>query len=242
MCPEERPRGQEEDEMRSRRRIAGAVIAGAVALGSVGAVAFATGAAAESHTSHESHMTHMAEASATKTAVFHDQMRRLWENHVAWTRLYIVSAAASLPDQNATAARLLENQTAIGNAIKPFYGNAAGNQLTELLRDHILTAAAMIEDAKAGNTDKFDHDSKHWYANANQIAGFLHRANPANWPLDDMRSMMKEHLDLTLTEAVDRLQGHWLRDVRDYRPIETAILHMADMLSAGIVAQFPDRF
>jgi hypothetical protein len=173
---------------------------------------------------------------------FHDQMRRQWENHVAWTRLYIVSAAHSLPDQQATAKRLLANQTAIGNAVKPFYGDAAGDKLTSLLRDHILTAAAMIEDAKSGDTAKFDSDKAHWYANGNAIAKFLHTANPDNWPLGEMRHMMKMHLDLTLTEAVDRLQGHYAKDIRDYRPIETEILKMADMLSAGIIAQFPDRF
>ena len=214
-----------------RKRVAGTVLAAALVLGSLGAAASASG------------MAHGgSDARSTRASAFHDQMRRLWENHVAWTRLYIVSAAASLPDQKFTAARLLRNQTQIGNAIKPFYGDAAGNQLTSLLRDHILTAAAMIEDAKAGDTKQFDKDSKHWYANANQIASFLHSANPANWPLADLRDMMKSHLDLTLQEAVDRLQGHYFRDIRDYRPIENEILKMADMLSSGIEAQFPDRF
>ena len=220
-----------------KTRMAATVLAGALALGSLGAAAAASASGASSG----SMPAHMEGRSAAAQA-FHDSMRRLWENHVAWTRLYIVSAAASLPDQQVTAARLLENQTAIGNAIKPFYGDAAGNQLTSLLRDHILTAAAMIEDAKAGDTAKFNRDNRHWHANANRIAAFLHQANPANWPLADMRDMMKTHLDLTLTEAVDRLQGHFFRDVRDYRPIETEILKMADMLSSGIEAQFPDRF
>jgi hypothetical protein len=35
-----------------------------------------------------------------------------------------------------------------------------------------------------------------WYANAGQIAAFLSEANPRNWPLAMMRSMMKQHLDL----------------------------------------------
>src|SRR5438045_3095425 len=94
-----------------------------------------------------------AQAQATRTPVvdFRNAMRKLWEDHITWTRLYIVSAAADLPDKDVTAQRLLQNQTDIGNAVKPFYGEAAGNQLTALLRDHILGAVDLIAAAKAGD-------------------------------------------------------------------------------------------
>src|SRR5262245_8661468 len=82
---------------------------------------------------------------------FHDDMRKLWEDHITWTRLFIVSFAAGLPDTDPTAQRLLQNQTDLGNAIKPFYGDAAGNQLTALLHDHILIAADLLTAAKAGD-------------------------------------------------------------------------------------------
>src|SRR5690349_13254045 len=73
-----------------------------------------------------------ADASARMTrASFHDAMRKLWEDHITWTRLFIVSAATesgNLPDLGATVDRLLQNQVDIGNAIKPFYGAAAGDR------------------------------------------------------------------------------------------------------------------
>ncbi|HKF17631.1 MAG TPA: hypothetical protein VKF14_10635, partial [Candidatus Dormibacteraeota bacterium] len=75
---------------------------------------------------------------------FNQQMRKLWEDHITWTRLFIVSAAAGLPDQSPTANRLFQNQVDIGNAVKPFYGDAAGNQLAALLHDHIALAAQII--------------------------------------------------------------------------------------------------
>src|SRR5512141_3276206 len=103
---------------------------------------------------------------------FHDGMRKLWEDHITWTRLYIVSAASDLPDKGLTAQRLLQNQVDIGNAIKPFYGDAAGNQLTALLRDHILLAAQLIDAAKSGNKAAFADANQRWYANANDIADF----------------------------------------------------------------------
>jgi hypothetical protein len=173
---------------------------------------------------------------------FHDEMRKLWEDHITWTRLFIVSFAADLPDLQATTDRLLQNQTDIGNAIKPFYGRKTGDELTDLLRTHILTAADLLAAAKNGDTAAFDQAKRDWYANANQIAHFLHRANPANWPLDDLKTMMRRHLDLTLAEAADRLAGNYAQDIADYDRVHVEILHMADMLSSGIEAQFPGRF
>jgi len=173
---------------------------------------------------------------------FRNAMRQLWEDHVAWTRLYIVSVAADLPDKDLVTQRLLQNQTDIGNAIKPFYGDQAGDKLTALLTDHILGAAELLAAAKAGDTAKVDAASQKWYANADDIAAFLSSANPKAWPLADMQAGMKMHLDLTLEEAVARLQGKFADDIRDYDKVHEHILGLADLLSSGIISQFPDKF
>jgi len=173
---------------------------------------------------------------------FQNAMRKLWEDHITWTRLYIVSAAADLPDKDLTAQRLLQNQEDIGNAIKPFYGEEAGDQLTALLRDHILTAAELIEAAKTGDEAAFEQANRRWYANADEIAAFLNAANPDHWPLDEMRDMMKSHLDLTLEEASARLNGDFEADIAAYDEVHEQILEMADMLSMGIIEQFPKKF
>lgn len=178
----------------------------------------------------------------TPRADFHDAMRKLWEDHVTWTRLYIVSAAAGLPDAQPAAQRLLQNQTDIGNAIKPFYGDAAGERLTALLRQHILTAADLVAAAKAGNTTAVQAASAKWDANANEIADFLSGANPKQWPRETMRGAMHHHLELTLQEAQARLKGDWAADIAAYDAIHLHILGMADILSSGIISQFPEKF
>ena len=110
-------------------------------------------------------------------------MNKLWEDHVTWTRMVIVDFAANLPDLQTAEGRLLRNQADIGNAIKPYYGAAAGKKLTSLLRTHILEAVPVLQDAKAGDNAKLQRDLAKWYANAHQIAVFLSMANPHNWPL-----------------------------------------------------------
>lgn len=179
---------------------------------------------------------------AMTKAEFRDRMDKLWDDHVTWTRLYIVSAAANLPDKDATAQRLLQNQTELGNAIKPVYGEAAGEKLTGLLKDHIMIATEIIDAARAEDAAKKDEAANRWNANADEIATFLSVANPKNWPLADMKQMMHDHLDLTTTEVVARLQGDWPGDIAAYEKVQTQILKMADMLSNGIIKQFPDKF
>jgi hypothetical protein len=179
---------------------------------------------------------------SSREVAFRNEMRRLWEDHVTWTRLYIVSAVAGLPDAGPTAERLLQNQVDIGNAIKPYYGEAAGDQLTALLREHILIAADLVAAAKAGDNAAFEAAHERWYANADEIAVFLSSANPHHWPLEPTKAMMREHLDLTLQEAGARLAGDWSADIAAYDQIHLQALHMADMLSDGIVSQFPKAF
>jgi hypothetical protein len=173
---------------------------------------------------------------------FHDAMRKLWEDHITWTRLVIIGVFEDLPDLDPSVQRLLQNQADIGDAIKPFYGEAAGDQLTALLRDHILIAAEILQAAKNGDSAALEAASERWYANADDIAAFLNAANPEHWPLEEMRMMMREHLDLTLDEAVAYLNGDYQASIAAYDEVHLQILEMADMLSDGVIAQFPDKF
>jgi hypothetical protein len=151
------------------------------------------------------------------------------------------AVVAAQTRDNATQ-RLLQNQTDIGNAIAPYYGKDAGDKLTSLLKEHILIAADLVGAAKAGDKVKSDSLNKKWRANAEDIANFLHSANAQHWPAATLRTAMFTHLDHTLSEATHRLKGDCAADVKDYDAIEQHILTMADMLSDGIIAQFPQKF
>jgi hypothetical protein len=168
-------------------------------------------------------------------------MRKLWTDHVVWTRDYIVAAVADQPGAEASANRLLKNQDDIGNAVAKFYGDAAGKQLTTLLKEHITIAVDVVKAAKAGDKAGLQQADGRWQKNGEQIADFLSKANP-HWPRATLAGMMKMHLSTTTNEVVARLNKDWEGDVRAYDAVYDHILQMADALADGIVKQFPEKF
>jgi hypothetical protein len=177
-----------------------------------------------------------------KQVALRSNMRRLWEDHITWTRLAIISLTTNSPDTEATVGRLLRNQTDIGNAVKPFYGSAAGNELTKQLRTHILIAADVIAAAKNGDAAKLADAQARWAKNGDDIAAVLNSVNPRNWKLAAMKAELRMHLKLTTEEAVARLNGNWNADVAAYDKIHRHALHLSDLLSTGLIKQFPKRF
>ena len=227
----------------SLRNATAALATAAMMAATVGVVSYATTSSDVAEASNRHTVHRQSSEKRTRPAIkFRNQMRQLWEDHIVWTRQFIVSSVADLPDANTAAGRLLANQDHIGDAIKPYYGNKAGEALSALLRDHILIAADILNAAKSGDSPGLEEAKARWHENANEIADFLSAANSKNWPRSEMRKMMAEHLEWTFAEAVARLQADWDNDVVAYDRIHRDILHMADMLSIGIIKQFPRRF
>jgi len=185
--------------------------------------------------------SHTMSPDMSKGEQLRSSMHKLWEDHVTWTRNVILNIMDSLPGTDQAVNRLLRNQDDIGNAIKPVYGDAAGTELTRLLREHITTAADLLKAAKADEKPKFEEANKKWFANADEISSFLSKAN-ANWKSDDLKKMMHDHLNLTTDEAVARLKKDYDADVKAYDKVHEEILQMADMLTDGILKQYPEKF
>lgn len=184
----------------------------------------------------------MDTSTSARALAFHDQMRALWEAHGTWTERAIVDFVGGLPDTNRVVARLLRNQADIGTAVTPYYGRAAGSRLTALLKGHINAAVGVLKAAKSGNAHAVATAKAAFFANGDQVAAFLHAANPRHWALSDMRRMMRVHLNQVIALAVDQLDGDYAAAIRLYDRYIDHILDMADMLSTGIMEQFPARF
>jgi hypothetical protein len=221
--------------------LAAALVTGLVGSGHAEPTTFAAASHGHAHDQAHSQATSSRAAMTPAQAAFHDAMRKLWEDHVTWTRLAIVAFADGSGGFEATAARLMQNQADIGDAIVPFYGGPAGARLTALLQDHISIAVQLLQAAKGGDDAAFQRARTAWYANADDIADFLAEANPRFWPQATMRAAMKGHLDQTLAEASHELSGEYAASVVDYDEIHHHILAMADVLSTGIIRAFPQR-
>lgn len=252
---------------------------------------------------------------AVSRMAFHDRMRDLWSDHIAYTRSFIVSASAGLGDTSEVLQRLLRNQDEIGEAIKPYYGDPAGTQLASLLRSHIQLAGKALVAAK-GNTpthvgmtmttnetanayvsNPMSRDTQNpnapspsrvsdttkakqrpdttaqanvyaqgqmqvgqqtetaqvdsvqltqavtaLKANADSIATFLSQANPRGFPKAALSGGLQMHIDLLLKEVTAQLKKDWAGSVAAYDESQRQASQMADMLSEGIMKQFPSRF
>lgn len=268
---------------------------------------------------------------------FHDRMRELWSDHIVYTRTFIVSATSGLPDTADVLQRLLRNQDEIGEAIKPYYGEAAGSQLASLLRSHIqlagkaLVAAKGTQTAQVGmnqdmyvssrmgdttsRTDTIRINSQNpnpqmrmdttkaragvtargdttkakqpnavrtdtaapanvyaqgqvqvqtsqqagqqagqvdsvalnqaivaLRANGDSIAMFLSQANPRGFAREPLRGGFQMHIDLLLKAATAQIKKDWSGSVAAFDESLDQGQQMADMLSEGIIKQFPSRF
>lgn len=164
--------------------------------------------------------------------------RQLWIEHVLWTRDFIKSDLSSLEDKDVVLERLLKNQDDIGNSIKPYYGEEAGNKLAVLLREHIEVAVQVVDTAKVGNKADLDKYNKLWYENAGQIADFLNSANP-NYSNKTLKDMLHKHLQSITDQAVARVNKDWKSNIESYDKGQEHMINFDDVLSNGIIKQLP---
>jgi hypothetical protein len=181
------------------------------------------------------------QACAIDAVTLKADMRKLWEDHVIWTRNVILCIADELPGKSQAVKRLLQNQVDIGNLFKLYYGEEIGSRLTKLLFVHINTFAEVAQAAKTNNTLVHDEANKRLVANADEISELLCKVNP-NWALTDMKMMMQEHLKITTDEAMQRINKNYDADVIAFDKTNKEILSMADMFTDGIIKQFPEKF
>lgn len=222
-------------------RVSAVALASILLVGAAGLSGCATGTAPAA-SAMQMHVvdSHTSAKASARTALY-TAMRTLWDQHMQWTYDAVVAFASGSPALQPTLDRLLANQTDIGNAVAAYYGPAAGGALTQLLQTHIKDAVPVLVAAKAGDKAALETAVTTWYANAQDIADFLAKANP-RWSAGEMRSMMKEHITQTIGYASDVLGGNFTQAIAGFDQAQRHMDQMADMLSAGIIAQFPKKF
>jgi hypothetical protein len=175
----------------------------------------------------------------TSRSAYHDEWRKLWEDHITWTRVVIMGILDDLPGTPVYVDRLLKNYEDMEEALVPYYGDDA-EVLGDLIKDHLVIAAAILQAAHDGQP--LDALIASWYDNAHDIAVQMNEMNPQFWPLEETEQMWVDHLDATLDEATSHLSGDFAAEVAAYDKIHDLALEMADFMSKGVIKQFPSKF
>jgi hypothetical protein len=180
-------------------------------------------------------------AQKTSRLAYHDEWRKLWEDHITWTRVVIMGILNDLPGTDVYTDRLIQNYVDMEDALAPYYGEDA-EVLGDLILDHLVIAAELVTAAHDNNAAAFNDAYDRWYANADDIAVQMNEMNPQFWPLAETKQMWKDHLDATLAEAVAHLSGDFAGEVAAYDKVHDLALEMADFFSNGVMQQFPSQF
>ena len=170
-----------------------------------------------------------------------EQMNLVWEQHIMWTRMLLISIAESLKDLDATQTRLLRNPGDIANVFRPYYGANVTNKIEKLLTEHLVIGKNLIVALKNNNQKEAMELNKKWYQNADDMAEAFSSIN-SFYPKEEIRKMLYEHLRITTDEVNARLKGDYVADINAYNMVQKEILQMSRFFVNGIVRQFPNLF
>jgi hypothetical protein len=166
--------------------------------------------------------------------------RRLWEQHIWWTRSFIISTICELDDLPSVTERLLRNPNDFAVVLRNFYGIDNAKKFDFLLTEHLLIAESILNNLKLEKNEDFYQDKKKWYANADDISIFLANLNPY-WPVKQLQTLLYEHLKMIEDIIVLRMNARFSVEVARFDSTEAQALKIADTMSYGIINQLTNR-
>ncbi|MDD2519215.1 MAG: acetylglutamate kinase [Bacilli bacterium] len=169
-----------------------------------------------------------------------NELRRLWEEHIIWTKLTIMALASDAPDTRLVTNRLLKNADDFGHLFAFFYDESIAEHFKSLIRDHLTIAADLVVAAKKGDNNSVKIIDDKWHKNADEIARFMNSINPY-FNETDIKNMFYNHLELTKNEAVAILTNKYEEAIKIFDEIEIQALMMSDMFLEGFARQFSNQ-
>lgn len=165
------------------------------------------------------------------------ELRRLWNEHVMWTRTFIVSAVEGLGDLDSITDRLLRNPADMAQVLAIYYGEEAADTFRILLEDHLKIAAEMLMAIQSEDAGAAKQYMDLWYANGAAMSAFLGEINDY-WTEEEWKVLLEEHLDMVKDYMIIRLNKAYADDPPFYDRMEAQALAMADLMTAGTIRQF----
>ncbi len=169
-----------------------------------------------------------------------NDMRQAWNNHSFWTAMFVNSIVEALPNAEAVKARLMENPSEITAVFEKFYSQPMTTQLNQLLSEHLRLASELLEDLKENDMENAAQVEAQWYQNADKIARLLSSSN-SKYNYEELRRMLRTHLDMLKNTMVADLNGEHARTVQLTDESNEHLMQLADGLTEGLLAQFYQR-
>ncbi len=164
-------------------------------------------------------------------------MRNLWTQYTIWTRQFIVDLLGNLPSLDKTTERLIKNQESIGNCIKQYFGDIAGDSITSLLKDHVNITADLLRTVKDEDINRTKILEEDAIANAENISTFFATINPY-YDRQELIDMFDTNLVLTKYQFISRMEADYNSDIIYYDMGLHHIIMISDYLCDGIIDRF----
>lgn len=166
-----------------------------------------------------------------------NDMRQAWSQHNFWGNMFLVSLFHTLENLDAVKMRLEQSPEDIAAVFQSFYANPTVTQIRNLLAEHVRLAGEMANAMKNGNMERSTQLETQLNQNADQMARLLANAN-SNYDYEELRRMMRNHLNLMQDTMTSELSGDHNEAVRLMGENEDQLMDMADVLTEGLVQQF----
>jgi hypothetical protein len=166
---------------------------------------------------------------------------------------YSVSAFGNMPSTPAVEKNLSRNAAGIGDYFIPYYGITAGTKIGSLLTVICKTGVNVVNTIKSKQTDIIVY-KEIWSKQIDDLAGYLHELNPGQYPRDLTAEMLTNLTNFWVDDFQARFANDFASDaVALDNILKVAVTgipnhtnkgysSIADILSRGIIAQFPLSF
>lgn len=188
-----------------------------------------------------------------ETMTFRMDSRTLWTRYALGMINFSVSDFGNLASTDNVKNSLARNAAAIGQFFVPYYGFTTGDKITNLLNALIKNGEKIVGIIKSGKTDVAAYVDI-WAQQSMALADYLHEINPSNYPKDLLTDMFTTLTKFWLDDFMARYTNDFAADavaldnilkmgvtgVPDHA--KAGYSSIADVLSRGIIAQFPLLF
>lgn len=154
---------------------------------------------------------------------------KLFIDHGVFTALVLKSIVDGGRDTTVLLNRLNQNQHNIGDQLKPILGEAFGNELTNVLLEHIKLAGAVIT-AAAKNDLTLDDKITQLFDNSDEVAAVLTSINPDKLPYEVTQRMFHIHNQFIIDMTIHRLNHDYQNEITLFDAYIGELIQMANSI------------